>query len=352
MNQFPLSIHAGRLAAQRLSDQGWSADLFTALIGASGGAKMLGLVHLDQFLFNDYLLRSDHPIELYGSSIGSWRHAAFAASNINVLQQRYQDQSWKEDDARSPGEIVDSLCEWVLDGVLTEEATDLIVDHPRFTTHIVTARGLGLNGQPRGARLAMGMGLSALGNLLDRRLLAGGFQRVVFSSGKSSAFRFDDFGSLHVPLNRHNLRPALLASGSIPFLMSGQTGIPDAPSGHYWDGGIIDYHFDLANIQSDGLLLYPHFSSQIVKGWFDKSIPWRRHQKAHMDRLVVLAPSRQYLKELPYGKIPDRKDFSRLSQSVRQAYWSEAVAASLQLAEAFQQVVQESDPLKYVAVLD
>ena len=59
-----------------LARDGWHPDIFGALIGASGGAKLLGIAHLDRYLVRDFLPKGSKPISLYGSSIGSWRHAA------------------------------------------------------------------------------------------------------------------------------------------------------------------------------------------------------------------------------------------------------------------------------------
>jgi hypothetical protein len=91
-----------------------------------------------------------------------------------------------------------------------------------------------------------------------------------------------------------------------------------------WDNGIIDYHFDFANCDGDGLVFYPHFSDQIVPGWFDKLLK-RRTNTDQLDNVVIVAPSRDYIASLPYGKIPDRRDFKKMSQATRLTYWDECV---------------------------
>ncbi|MEH6912370.1 MAG: patatin-like phospholipase family protein [Oceanicoccus sp.] len=352
MRNFPLTIIAGSTARKRLASEGWQPELFTAMVGASGGAKLLGLGHLDRYLFGQYLSRSNHPMELYGSSIGSWRHAALASINpgeaIATLQDRYMNQQWAEDDPRSPAEVVDGLCEWVLDSLLTPDDVNHIATNPRFRTHIITALGLGINSHQRKSMVALGMGKAAMFNAINRQLLEHSFQRVVFSSGISESFVFKDFNTRHVDISAENLRSALLASGSIPLLMSGQRDITGAPTGHYWDGGIIDYHFDFKNCTGDGLVLYPHFSDQIVPGWFDKSISRRRINTHQLDNLVLVAPSASYIKSLPYGKIPDRRDFQKMSQAARLAYWRECVSASQALADAFIEVIESPDPLRFI----
>ncbi|MDA0977488.1 MAG: patatin-like phospholipase family protein, partial [Proteobacteria bacterium] len=186
MSEFPLTILAGRDAIKRIERDGWSPELFTALVGASGGAKLLGLTHLDRFLFGDYLQQTSHRMDLYGSSIGSWRHAALASPEplaaITGLQDRYLNQQRDENDRRKPHEVVDELCDWVLDSICSTENASHICNHPRFNTHIVTARGLGLNNAQRSLRLGLGMGLAAIRNTLSREQLAKSFQRVVFST--------------------------------------------------------------------------------------------------------------------------------------------------------------------------
>ncbi|MEM7405319.1 MAG: patatin-like phospholipase family protein [Pseudomonadota bacterium] len=352
MTQPALTVFAGSEAVQRIEQRGISPEIFSCVVGASGGAKMLALTHLDRYLFGEFLPTSRHRVELLGSSIGSWRHAAAAAPDplaaLSDLQERYLNQAWDENDPRRTSEIVDELCAWVVDGLCTEEVARHVCSHPRYTTHVVTARGLGWNGRPAGPRLALGMGVSAAANMLTRNLLGSGFQRVVFSSGPSQAFQFSDFGTRHVGLTASALKRALLASGSIPFLMSGQQDLPGADVGRYWDGGIIDYHFDFANQTGDGLVLYPHFTDAVIKGWFDKALPWRRTPAAELARVVMLAPSRAYLKRLPNGRIPNRKDFKSMRRTDRLKFWNTAMSASQQLADAFAEFVTASEPARFL----
>lgn len=350
---FPLTVIAGSSAKVQLQQHGWQPELFSAMVGASGGAKLLGIAQLDRTIFADFISRSDHPMELYGSSIGSWRHAALASPDpvnaIEQLQHRYLNQTWDQHDTRSREEIVDGLCSWVLDGFLTDEVIRAIINHPRFTTHIVTARGLGLNNRTNDWLLALGMTASAAGNLVHRKLLEFGFQRVVFSSGPSETFHFLDFNTVHVPLSDRLLKPALTASGSIPFLMGGVEFQHEAPPGQYWDGGIIDYHFDFMNQTGGGLLLYPHFGRSVVRGWFDKLMGWRRTPSSLLDKTVIIAPSDTYLAQLQGGKIPDRKDFTRYTDEERLHIWRAAVHRSQLLADAFNEMISHPNPMAFVA---
>ena len=176
---------------------------------------------------------------------------------------------------------------------------------------------------------------------------------MVYHSGSSHNLNlnFDDFQTAFVPLQQNSLAPALHASGAIPFVLTGERDIPGGPAGKYWDGGIIDYHFDLGQYRGDGLILYPHFSDSVIHGWFDKFLPWRKASIAEIDKLVLLCPSPELVADLPQGKIPDRSDFTRLEHEQRVSYWQVCVERNKALADEFAALISGSNPLEGVRVL-
>jgi hypothetical protein len=350
-----LDIYMGQEAAARIAKEGWTAELFSLLLGASGGPKWFILGHLDRVLFGDFLQGTDQPLSVMGSSIGSWRHACLAmpdpAEAIGRLEQGYMYQRY----ASKPTAMeVSEVSSAILDTVLGAQGGAHLVNHPRIHTHIVTARGRGPTGSSSMPLLASGMGAAALCNTVSRSLLNLHFQRVVFHSGQSANPQFDlqDFQTHYCALREDSVRRSLHASGAIPFVLAGENNIPGAPPGQYWDGGIIDYHFDLDQFCGDGLILYPHFSDTIIPGWFDKFLPWRKTTTHSADKLVMLCPSREFTADLPKGKIPDRSDFTRLPEEERIRYWEESVERSRALAEEFQELIARSDPLEDVTVFN
>lgn len=109
-------------------------------------------------------------------------------------------------------------------------------------------------------------------------------------------------------LDPDNFAASLLASGSIPVVMSGVCDVAGTGSGMFRDGGLIDYHVDLPfALEPGGLILCPHFLPKIIPGWFDRFAPWRR--ASHTEKTVLIVPSDSFIKKLPNGKIPCRKDF-------------------------------------------
>jgi hypothetical protein len=131
----------------------------------------------------------------------------------------------------------------------------------------------------------------------------------------------------------------VLASCSIPFVLAAVHDIPGAPPGAYWDGGITDYHLhlDYASM-ADGLVLYPHFQHHLVPGWLDKGLRHRHRASERLANVVVLAPSREWVKTLPNGKLPDRTDFKAYGtdHAGRGRDWRRAMAMSQQLADEFE----------------
>jgi hypothetical protein len=242
----------------------------------------------------------------------------------------------------------------ILELVLGDNGAADLVRHPRIRTHIITARGRGPAAASSNALLATGMGVAALGNTVSRRLLKFHFQRVVFHSGAepNPGLALDDFHTRYCALRQDNVVAALHASGAIPFVLTGERDIPGAPVGQYWDGGIIDYHFDLDQYRGEGLILYPHFSASVIPGWFDKFLPWRQAAIHEVENLVLLCPSEEFIADLPFGKIPDRSDFSNLKHDDRVRYWEQCVQRSSALAEEFAEMTQRSDPLRGAIIFD
>ena len=49
----------------------------------------------------------------------------------------------------------------------------------------------------------------------------------------------------------------------------------------------------------------------------------------------MITPSKEFVAGLPYGKIPDRNDFTDLDADTRIKYWNTVFSETEKLAEAF-----------------
>lgn len=348
-----LQVFAGREAARRLARDGWSAEQFSLLLGASGGPKWFVLAALDRFLFGDFLQRSSQPLATLGSSIGAWRHACLVqpdpAAALDRFAQAYVHQNYSQ---RPDSDEITAASRGILRCILGADGAMHVAGHPRIREHIVTARGRGACGTRHPLLLPLGLASAAAGNTLNRSLLQRAFQRVLFSSEDAAlpGLALDDFDTHRAPLTAQNAEDVLLATASIPLLLNGVRDIPQAPPGQYWDGGVIDYHFDLKHYADSGLMLFPHFSSAIVPGWFDKGLRKRHTRPGAFDNLVLLSPHPAFVASLPAAKIPDRSDFRRFTPEQRTANWEICLQRGEALAEELAALVDGSDPLRGVVI--
>ncbi len=339
-----LTIRAGRRALQRLEDKPLAPEDVHVIPGAAGGPKALGISGLDKAIFGDWLPRAPQERALIGSSIGSWRFAAVASSNdpkaqLARLAELYTSQRFAR--GVSAAEVTRKSVQFLEE--LLGGREEYILNHPWYRLNIVVVRSLGLLEHDTRGRLGLGLMNAISANMVSRRHLGRFMERGIIHDArlKTPVSKLVDFPSHEVALTSDNLLPALLASASIPLVMSGVRNIPGAPEGVYRDGGLLDYHLDLP-YQQPGVILYPHFTDKVVPGWFDKSLPWRRGDANRLQDVLLVAPSAEYLQSLPDGKLPDRKDFEKYvgDDAGRERSWSKAIAESDRLGDEFLELLE------------
>ena len=333
-----LKMSAGSQALERIEENGLTPDLVRTVIGASGGPKWLVLKGLDFFLFGKWLADTTHKIDLIGSSIGAWRMMLAAHPDAGQMFEKFLTGyfSYKTDGGLSPEEIsrqsYDIIAELIPPGDM-----DAILENPYRNLNIVAVLCKGWSGSDKKIYEAAGLLGAAARNYIDRENLVQHFDRVNFHAHSTAANSDDwrDFNRTDVRLTRDNLADALMASGSVPFVIAPVKDIPGAPKGVYRDGGVIDYHFDIDWQLKEGIVLYPHFYGHVVPGWFDKSRKSRHKTQTVQTNTLMLYPSDAFVAGLPGGKIPERKNFTAMSDAERLKYWHIVVRESERLAEEF-----------------
>ncbi len=350
-----LEVRAGPRALTHLREHGLSPNDVDIVPGAAGGPKGLGLARLDEWLFADWLPQSfatrKTPVQLIGASIGAWRFAAVCrghdAAGIRTglaeLAEGYCAQNYPRGVSAA---TVSSQARELLGAMFRGRETEVLT-HPHYRLSILVVRGKGMLQREHRVHTPTGFALAALANAAGRKHLSRFLDRHWFFDGRdlpliAEGERFDHFLTHTERLTVENFAETLLASGSIPLVLEGVTGIAGVKEGTYWDGGIIDYHLHLPYSRSPGLTLYPHFTSKIVPGWLDKALPWRKAQGPWLDNLILLSPTPEYLARLPHGKLPDRNDFKRYIDDFegRQRYWRFAMDESARLRDEFAEMVE------------
>jgi len=336
----PLVWRAGRDALDHVRKDGLLPGHVGLIPGAAGGPKALSLTGIDQAVFGDWLPRAPRLRHLVGSSIGGWRFAcamqADPARALLALAERYTAETYAKN--ASPADVAEGCRKMVRD--LLGDTPEALLSHPHYALTLTTVRARGLLASEGRMRQLAGVVAVASANIVSRRLYAKGWRRVWFADPRHAPLPLSgDFPTHIAPLRADNLVDALHATAAIPLVVAGVSDPRHAPPGRYRDGGLVDYHLDLPYPKFDGLVLYPHFYPHVVPGWFDKALPWRRAKPARLANVVLVAPSPDWVAQLPYGKIPDRGDFTRMDDNTRQRYWRQVTAETARLRDAFLQAV-------------
>ncbi len=344
MKPFSLTFKAGTGALKSVREHGFDISSVGTIAGASGGAKWLVLSQLDRAILGSVVPQLEGPVHLIGSSIGSWRFACYAQNEpiaaIERFEQAYLEQSYsKKPDIHE----ITAKSREILGTVLGENGVSQILRNPLFRTHVMTVRSRHIMASENRAVLAFGLMSTALLNAASRSTLGWSFERALFYDKREVPPFFDvtGFPIQRVGLTAENLQDAIVATGSIPLVLSGVSDIAGAKPGVYRDGGVIDYHLDLPHSAGERLTLFPHFYGRIVPGWFDKRLKWRRPQPGNVDRTILISPSDEFVASLPNGKIPDRTDFVNYEPAERVRIWKQCVAACEALADEFLEVMEK-----------
>lgn len=335
-----IEIFAGAKALSHIQEQGFSPQDIQLMVGASGGPKWLMLSRLDQYLAEHFLPQASQPISLVGSSIGSWRMACHAQQDplatFKQFESIYLNQRYK---TLSPAEIT-TFVDKVLEALFDDEKANHIVSNPTRKLHVVAVRNRLLMNGRHNLSQAMGLLAAATGNLFSTKIVEALYPRVLISQHASHSPYYER--PEVIELGVHNLRQALVASGAIPMALE-PIKVAGGKDRWHWDGGMVDYHFAGPFNAKDGLVFYPHFFPKIVPGWFDKAIPWRKAKAKNYENVVMLAPSHDFISKLPYGKIPDRKDFTKLSDDEREQYWNTVLKATDGMVEDFHMKLEKDN---------
>jgi len=379
-----LQIQAGTRALAHIREHGLSPGDISAVFGASGAAKWLTICGLDSAIFGDWLSQSQQPVTLMGTSVGAMKLAAAVQLNCRTrfaeFAERYTAQHY---DGKPTAEAVAKETDGVINAALGSDGDEHLLGHPRYQFHCGAVHVSGKLAATHPRVQVLGMATLAGTALKGRKSLRRRLTRVIFSSpagavsnaAQSADSDFpvtsqDGIDTLHVTLNRNNLRTALLASGAIPVYLNAVHLLEDPnpfvvshDNVHYHgrrsdrklvlrDGGLLDYHPVPDNLSDniDGLVLYPHFYSKLTECWFDKFYPWRKVPARRMENVILVSPTDEFVRSLPGGRIPDRRDFLKFQgrDHVRVKQWQEATVRSEELGEAWMEIARRGDWSKVV----
>ena len=181
-----------------------------------------------------------------------------------------------------------------------------ILNHPKFDLAIHTVRSKNIAASENVRIEGMALIVSAALNLFKSDLMKPFYEKAIFYTGHPKPdFISQGYRGTTIHMDEKNLKDVALATGSLPYLIRGVSGISGAPRGVYRDGGLINYQLNEDYYPADGLTLFFHYQEKITPGWFDKKLSWKKPSAKILDRVFQIYPGQAFLKMLPGEKIPD-----------------------------------------------
>ncbi|GLS83334.1 patatin-like phospholipase family protein [Paraferrimonas haliotis] len=340
-----LQLAAGPYAKRHLEQHGLRLADFERFQAASGGPKWLAIAELDREIWRQWHKAGRHRMDAIGASSGGWRTTALACVDGDAAHRRLQQAYISFDaDARPTQPQIEQQIRQLIRQSLSRSGTHEVLNNGAWQTNLVASQARRLGASTHKARIATALMLAAATNSVSRRSLDWHYRRVIFGVVDDSPYAtLTDLPTQFAALTEHNLEDVLVATGSIPLLSAPVTNIANAPKGYYFDGGISDYHFDIAP-EPKKLTIYPHFINGAYAGWFDKFFPSRK-KPANFSHTLLLSPTQAFIEQLPLKKLPDRSDFGKIPDAQRKHNWHQAAALSEALALEFRQLCSGESPL-------
>lgn len=341
-----LAYKAGPAVIDFIREEGLSRERVAVFAAPAGGPKWFVSVGFDRALIRSgFLSRRSGKVLLAGSSAGAWRCLTMACpdplSSHERLRVSYSRNVFTRQDTP---ETISCALRRNVDDFLTESDIPCILDHPSFDLALHAVRSKGPAASEN--RFAQGAAIlaAAVLNALTSRGLDLFYKRVVFYSGTTPpGFVRNSYRGTCVRLTEANIRAAALATGSLPYIISGVRDPDGAPNGVYRDGGLINYQLNEDYSPPEGsVTLFFHYQKRIVPGWLDKGLTWRRPPRGSLDTVLQVFPTRAFVDLLPGKRIPDRNDFTTYvdDPTERIRRWDEVSEISDILGEEFLEDVE------------
>ena len=342
-----LKFKAGPHTLSIVREERLKPEMVGVFAAPAGGPKWFVSVGFDKALISSgFLGRGERRVLLAGSSAGAWRCLAMACidpmSAYENLRITYSRNVFTR--KHTPSTVAAALRKNVSD-FIKDEDIPRILDHPVYDLAVHTVRGKGPAASEKPASQGGALLVAAIMNAVSSAGMRIFFERVLFFSAREKPSFARTFNGTAVKLTRDNLCMAAVATGSLPYLVRGVRDIPGAPPGAYRDGGLMDYQLNQDYHPPEGrLTLFFHYQDRIIPGWFDKPLKWRRPQKGSLRTVLQVYPGPDFVKMLPEGRLPSRKDFKIFvnNPSERIRRWDDVSRLSEVLGEEFMNAVESN----------
>ncbi len=348
-----ISVKAGKYVYEMIQDGSFDLDRVATCVGPGTGPKWLVASGFDRTMLKTGVLGRKNPVLLAGSSAGALRFAAWAQpepekSYTNLIESYIAMSPARKDTANT---ILRSISD-VINSFMEDDAIPFVLTSKKYRLAITAARAKNMAASETKLFQGLAVAMAFIFNAMNPSWLGFFFQRVVFHNSPIPP-KFclrSGFKGKSILLNRANIKYVLLASSAVPVAVSGVRDIYGAPNGTYRDGGITDYHLNQKyGLDGEDIVLLFQHQERVVPGWLDKQLIYRHVPAENLENLLMVYPTEEFIKTLPGGKVPQRKDFKSFADkpSERIRNWQEVVTKSAYLGEQFLELI-ESNKLRDV----
>ena len=340
-----ISVKAGKCVYEMIQDGSFDLDRVTTCVGPGTGPTWLVASGFDRTMLHEGVLGKRAPVLLAGSSAGALRFAAWVQpepeKSYGDLIESYITLTITRKDTAST--ILLSISD-VINSIMEDDAIPFALASKKYRLAITAVRAKNMAASEARPVQGIALVLGFLLNAVNPAWLNLFFQRVIFHNSPIPP-RFclrSGFKGKPILLTKANMKHALLASSAVPMAISGVRDIYGAPNGTYRDGAVTDYHLNQQYGVHDGdvVLLFQH-QERIIPGWLDKKLIYRRVPPEKLEHVLMIYPTEEFVKSLPGGKVPQRKDFRTFVDrpSTRIKNWREVVDRSAHLGEEFLELI-------------
>lgn len=351
-----LEYKAGPAILEMIQQEGLKPEMVRAFTGPAGGPKWFVSVGFDKALIRSgFLGRGGNRVLLAGASAGAWRCLAMACRNpMSAYENLRIAYSRNIFTAQDTPVSVRAALEKNVNDFIEHGDVSYILTHPVYDVAVHTVRGKGPAASSNRGMQGSALLIAALMNAISPRCMNIFFERVVFFCAQEDPSFLKSFRGAAVRLNEENLKMAALATGALPYVVSGVQNIPGARQGVYRDGGLMDYQLNQDYDPPEGTIaLFFHYQERVVPGWFDKILRWRRPPEGCLSQVLQVYPGADFVKMLPDGRLSDRTDFTIFVNDPleRIRRWDEVSRLSEILGDEFLEAVDSNRIRKLVRPL-
>lgn len=145
-----INIQAGAKALESIRANGLPEESVKVMVGASGGPKWFVLSGLDKALLGEYFRDRTSPLDLIGTSAGSWRFSCYSRDDPLAAHERFeQGYIYTSYSSKPDAAEISRKARELVETIVSSDSVGQILDNPVFRFNLIAVRSHGLTASER-----------------------------------------------------------------------------------------------------------------------------------------------------------------------------------------------------------